>query len=178
VGASNLAGATLVCALIAWLAINAAKTPQQFAQLAVIGLTLGCVYALVALGYSLVWGVLELINFAHGDVFMLGSMFTVTFGVHLLGIGSTTGLALVPLLAATLALTMFCCAAVNASIELIGYRRLRNAPRLAPLISVIAASFIIENIALAWKGPNYVSVPTILPQREINSGRRRSNPLG
>lgn len=157
-------GASLVCVLVAWLVINATHTPTQFAGLAVIGVTLGCMYALIALGYTLVWGVLELINFAHGDVFMLGSMFAVTFGVQLLGVDTSHGVSRVARLAATLVMTVACCAATNAAIELIGYRRLRHAPRLAPLISAIAASFIIEDVALAWKGPNYVPVPYILPQ--------------
>jgi branched-chain amino acid transport system permease protein len=166
---STLAGLSLVGLLITWLGINAVKTPSQFAGLTLIGLTLGCVYALIALGYTLVWGILELINFAHGDVFMLGSMFTITFGWRLFGVGSTHGIGRLAALAATLALTMICCAAVNASIELIGYRRLRQAPRLAALISAIGASFIIEDIALVWKGPNYLSVANVLPQGELTA---------
>jgi branched-chain amino acid transport system permease protein len=79
-------GLLLVALLIFWLAVNAVKTPSQFMTIFLIGLTTGCVYALVALGYTLVYGILELINFAHGDVFMLGGMFTITMGTHFFGL--------------------------------------------------------------------------------------------
>ncbi len=71
-------------AIVFWLIVNLIKTPSDFFEVTAIGLTNGCVYALVALGYTLVYGILELINFAHGDVFMLGGMFTITYGDRLL----------------------------------------------------------------------------------------------
>ena len=79
-------GLLFVAALVFWLAVNFYKTPADFVSIALEGLTLGLVYGLIALGYSLVYGILELINFAHGDVFMLGSWVVVGFGVHRLGL--------------------------------------------------------------------------------------------
>src|SRR6266508_4558982 len=80
-------GLLLVGLVLLWLGINAVKTPTEFLNLLLLGLTIGSVYALIALGYTLVYGILELINFAHGDVFMLGAMMTVT----LVGWFSITG---------------------------------------------------------------------------------------
>src|SRR4051812_34055512 len=71
-------GLALVALVLFWLVVNFAKTPADFIEIALIGLTTGCLYALVALGYTLVYGILELINFAHGDVFMLGGMISAT----------------------------------------------------------------------------------------------------
>ncbi len=154
-------GLTLVGLLIVWLVVNLVKTPSLFAQVFLIGITNGCIYALVALGYTLVYGILELINFAHGDVFMLGGMFTVSIG---LGLGITAGASDAwPIVLLCLVVSMAACAAINAGIEFVAYRPLRHAPRLAPLITAIGVSFIIENIGLIWKGPNYVSFPNIIP---------------
>jgi branched-chain amino acid transport system permease protein len=160
---TRIAGLALLTGIALWLAVNLISTPADFVRLTLIGITVGSVYALIALGYTLVYGVLELINFAHGDVFMLGGMFTVAYGAHL-GLQTGAGPLLVLKVAAVLALVMLSCAAVNASIEFVAYRKLRHAPRLAPLITALGASFIIEDVALAWKGPNYVSAPDVLPR--------------
>ena len=141
-----------------------------------IGLTNGAVYALVALGYTLVYGILELINFAHGDVFMLGGMISATFLTSRLQprrrarrSGRSSPAILVSLVAA-----MVICGLLNATIEFVAYKPLRSAPRLAPLITAIGMSFILQDIALAWKGPEYVSLPAILPrQRGLQRRRRR-----
>src|SRR3954452_18958658 len=77
-GVIPVLGLGLVALLVFWLAVNLVKTPADFVEIALIGLTTGCLYALVALGYTLVYGILELINFAHGDVFMLGGMLSAT----------------------------------------------------------------------------------------------------
>ena len=132
-------------------------------------MTNGCVYALVALGYTLVYGILELINFAHGDVFMLGGMFTITYANHFFGLHSGQGALLVPVDLRTLVLTMVTCGALNAMIEFFAYRPLRSAPRLAPLITAIGVSFIIENVALAVWGPEYVIAPDVLPRSDVFS---------
>ena len=122
-----------------------------------IGITNGCVYALVALGYTLVYGILELINFAHGDVFMLGGMFTITFANHFFGLHQRPGRDDRPHRGRRhLVLAMVTCGGLNAMIEFIAYRPLRHAPRLAPLITAIGVSFIIQNVALAIWGPEYV----------------------
>jgi branched-chain amino acid transport system permease protein len=164
-----LGGLVLLGLLLFWLVKNLAESPSGFFDAFLIGLTNGAVFGLVALGYTLVYGILELINFAHGDVFMLGGMISATFltNVFDIGEGESVGV-LVPALLGTLAIAMVCCAVINATIEIVAYRRLRNAPRLAPLITAIGMSFILQDIALAWKGPTYVTVPdNLLPHDKV-----------
>src|SRR3954471_17413124 len=172
----SLIGLGLVAILLAWLAINLVKTPQDFLRVFLIGLTQGAIYGLVALGYTLVYGILELINFAHGDVFMLGAMMAATvlagkiFGQTLFGLDGTEAASVwLPAVLVTLLVCMAFCGILNASIEFIAYRPLRGAPRLAPLITAIGMSFILQNVGLAWKGPNYVPVPPILPTGNVFS---------
>ncbi len=154
-------GLLLVAIVVVWLGVNLVKAPGDWCEVLLIGLTNGCIYALVALGYTLVYGILELINFAHGDVFMLGGMFAITFAASF---GLKAGAAdLWPLVIVVLVLAMVLCGAINAAIEFVAYRPLRSAPRLAPLITAIGMSFIIEDAGLIWKGPNYVNFPDVLP---------------
>ncbi len=162
-------GWALVVGAFALLIKELTVSPSQFAQVTLIGLTLGCVYALVALGYTLVYGILELINFAHGDVFMLGGMFTITYSTSFFNLHQGQGWVIVPIVFATLVLAMLSCGVLNATIEFIAYRPLRGAPRLAPLITAIGASFIIEDVGLAWKGPNYVTAPDVFPHSNVFS---------
>ena len=150
-----------------WLAINVYKTPADFFEVTSIGITNGCVYALVALGYTLVYGILELINFAHGDVFMIGGMLTITFANHFFGLHRGQGAVTILIVIAVLFLAMASCGFLNASIEFIAYKPLRHAPRLAPLITAIGVSFIIQNVALAIWGPNYVVAPDVLPRSDV-----------
>jgi branched-chain amino acid transport system permease protein len=117
---------------------------DQFIQLTVDGLTIGSVYALIALGYTLVYGVLKLLNFAHGDVFMVGTF--IGFGVLQL-LGGTSN-PMVPIWALLLLVTlagMAGCAVLGVVIERFAYRPLRNAPRIAPLISALGVSFFLAN---------------------------------
>jgi branched-chain amino acid transport system permease protein len=117
---------------------------DTFIQLTVDGLTLGSVYALIALGYTLVYGVLKLLNFAHGDVFMVGSF--IGFGALQL-LGGTTDPA-VPIWALLLLVTLAAmagCAVLGVVIERFAYRPLREAPRIAPLISALGVSFFLAN---------------------------------
>jgi branched-chain amino acid transport system permease protein len=158
-------GVFLVGLLILWLAVNFVKEPSEFYGLFLIGLTNGSVYGLVALGYSLVYGILELINFAHGDVFMLGGMLVATMTTA--WFATSSGLGLWVGILVMLAITMVFCSSINTTIELVAYRRLRNAPRLAPLITAIGMSFILQNIGLRWKGARPTSVPDILPHGEV-----------
>ena len=162
-------GLFLVVLLIVWLVVNLVKAPGDFFQVLLIGITLCCLYALVALGYTLVYGILELINFAHGDVFMLGGMVTITIGTHIFGLHQGQGWVIVPIVFATLLMAMLFCGLLNAAIELVAYRPLRNAPRLAPLLTAIGVSFIIEDIGLALWGPNYVSAPDVFPHGTVFS---------
>jgi branched-chain amino acid transport system permease protein len=162
--------ALLVGLLVLWLGVNFAKSPSYFFTISFIGLTNGSVYALVALGYTLVYGILELINFAHGDVFMLGGLISGTLIISAFNLGDNpaTGITIVAVLV-SLVVSMVACGVINASVERIAYRPLRNAPRLAPLITAIGMSFILQDIALLWKGPSYTSVPNILPRGNVFS---------
>jgi branched-chain amino acid transport system permease protein len=161
-------GALLVALLFVWLGINLAKTPADFASVALEGLTLGLVYGLVALGYSLVYGILELINFAHGDVFMLGSWISLSVAAHKVGLNeSSSGLHVIWGLAVTLLAAIAFCGVLNAAIERVAYRPLRNAPRLAPLITAIGMSFILQDVGLNRLGPAPVSVPNVLPKGTV-----------
>src|SRR4051812_1242309 len=148
---------------------NFAVAPSRFFEVTLIGLTTGCVYALVALGYTLVYGILELINFAHGDVFMLGGMFTITYSTHFFGLHHGQGAVTVLIILATLVLAMLSCGLLNAAIEFVAYRPLRSAPRLAPLITAIGVSFIIEDVGLACKGPNFITAPDVFPHSKVFS---------
>jgi branched-chain amino acid transport system permease protein len=159
-------GVLFVALLVLWLGVNLVKTPDEFYRLFLIGLTNGAIYGLVALGYSLVYGILELINFAHGDVFMLGGMLVATM-VASFGLAGDSGLFLWTMILLMLAIVIVFCAVINASIELVAYRRLRHAPRLAPLITAIGMSFILQNIGLVWKGSRPTSVDSILPRGEV-----------
>ena len=168
---TSVFGLSLVALLLLWLGVNFYKTPSDFIQIFLIGFTLGALYALVALGYTLVYGILELINFAHGDVFMLGGMMSVTvvgttvFGLH----QGSAWYVLWPLIIVALLVAMAFCGVLNVTVELIAYRRLRGAPRLAPLITAIGASFILQDVGLAWKGPNYVQTASVLPTGNVFS---------
>ncbi len=123
------------------------------------GLVLGSVYALVALGYTMVYGILQLINFAHGEVLMIGAMIAVTLVPILLGAGVPAPLALLIVVLAAIPV----CVLVSVTIERVAYRPLRNAPRLAPLITAIGMSIVLQTIAMIiWK-PNPIVFPDLLP---------------
>jgi branched-chain amino acid transport system permease protein len=120
-------------------------------QQLVNGLTLGSVYALIALGYTMVYGILELINFAHGEIYMLGSY----LGIILLGFFTTVGLTSFSLplaLALTLIITVLYCAAYGFTLEKVAYKPLRQAPRLSPLISAIGVSIFLQNYVMLTQG--------------------------
>ena len=139
------------------------------------GLSNGAVFAMIALGYTLVYGIIELINFAHGDLFMLGSFLSFTLVTRLafttsvnargrtVQTQSVEGWRLFLLLFGILIAAMIFCAVLNMLIELLAYRRLRRAPRLAPLISAIGVSFILINIGQLWGGPSQRNFPNLLP---------------
>ncbi len=143
-----------------------------FLQILIIGITTGAIYALIALGYTMVYGIIELINFAHGDIFMIGTLVSVAiFG--LFGISSAsqpTGFTLVSILIVTCLGSMLVCAVLGVVIERVAYRPLRNAPRLAPLISAIGVSLILQDLGKLWKGVSFVSFPQIFPQITYNLG--------
>src|SRR5262245_17389448 len=125
---------------------------QTLVQQLLIGFTNGTVFALVALGYTMVYGIIELINFAHGDLFMLGAFLCLTLigwmGLSDAGGGAGTAAAIVFMI---LAAAVFC-ASLNWSVDRLVYRPLRTAPKLAPLVSAIGVSFIFQNLGLFWGG--------------------------
>jgi branched-chain amino acid transport system permease protein len=160
-------GVLVVCLIVFWLAENFYKTPADFYANLIFGATNGLMYGLIAIGYTLVYGILELINFAHGDVFMLGGMLTATLVTSLTLAAGSAWYVLWPGILLLLVAAAAFCATLNASIERVAYRRLRNAPRLAPLITAIGMSFILQNVGLIWKGARPVSVDSILPTSAI-----------
>ena len=179
-------GALLLAGAAFWLIGNAIESPSRFLEVTLIGFTNGSIYALVALGYTLVYGIIELINFAHGDNFMLGTFQTqsiVTQGEFQIPLFPTTLILGIPLgTTATAASsggqrawTIFCCVifsmlfcmVINVSIERIGYKPLRNQPRLAPLITAIGFSFILQDVGLIWKDAGPQPTPNILPTGDI-----------
>jgi branched-chain amino acid transport system permease protein len=134
-----------------------------FLQQIINGLSLGGIYALIALGYTMVYGIIELINFAHGDVYTLGTFFSLAI-LTLLGVaGEVHGPALIGIVLLTIAVAMLLCGLSGVIIERLAYRRLRSAPRLAPLITAIGMSFILENIMQYWRGPSPVAFPQVIP---------------
>jgi branched-chain amino acid transport system permease protein len=140
---------------------------EILAQQTINGLTRGAVFALVALGYTMVYGIIELINFAHGDVFMLGLFISLTY-FSLIGMAKTLyGWHLLTILPLVFLATMLTTALINVIIDRLAYRPLRHAGRLSPLITAIGVSFMLENIALLWVGPAPVSYPEIFPSFDI-----------
>jgi branched-chain amino acid transport system permease protein len=130
------------------------------------GLVLGSVYALVALGYTMVYGILQLINFAHGDVLMVGAMVSVT----VVGLLLKSGLPLPIVLIIAVLAAIPVCILLSLFIERVAYRPLRNAPRLAPLITAIGVSIVIQTLAMMiWK-PNPIIFPDLLPTTPIMLG--------
>ena len=129
-----------------------------FLQQIINGLVLGSVYALVALGYTMVYGIMELINFAHGEVVMVGELVALTVIRALEGSG-LPGAAVVGI---GLACAVPVCMALGFAIERIAYRPLRNAPRLAPLITAIGVSIILQQAAVLVWGRQYIAFPAIL----------------
>jgi len=128
------------------------------------GLVLGSVYALVALGYTMVYGILQLINFAHGDVLMVGAMVGATVVVLL----APMGLPGPVLLLAAIAAAVPVCVLLSLFVERVAYRPLRNAPRLAPLITAIGVSIVIQTVAMIiWK-PNPIVFPDLLPTDPVH----------
>ncbi|MEO5575185.1 MAG: branched-chain amino acid ABC transporter permease [Gaiellaceae bacterium] len=167
-GLTALIGYGLVGLVGVWLVVNLIKTPTEFINIGLIGLTNGAIYGLVALGYTLVYGILQLINFAHGDVFALSGLVASTMIVSVLGLEQDASVLAIlgGMLVTLLVITVFF-ALVNATIELVAYRRLRRAPRLAALITAVGMSFIVQNISLAIYDVNFRSVPSFIPRSEV-----------
>jgi branched-chain amino acid transport system permease protein len=126
------------------------------------GLSNGAIWALVAIGYTLVYGIVELINFAHGEVFMIGSFVAAGF-FGLIGLTQGTGTALLVIgLLITLPVCMLGSGLLNTMIERVGYRPLRSAPKLAPLITAVGFSFILQNVGLLWLGGSQEGIEDLI----------------
>ncbi len=166
--AVRILGILLLALVTFWLVENAVHNVRQFALVSLNGVTNGSIYALVAIGYTLVYGILELINFAHGDVFSWGAMITYSVAISWLGASGHSGIALFGILVVALLCAAAFCATLNMAVERIAYRRLRDAPRLAPLITAIGMSFVLSNAIAVVYGFNYVSSSKpLLPQGAI-----------
>jgi branched-chain amino acid transport system permease protein len=136
---------------------------QGFVEQVLTGLANGSLIAVIALGYTLVYGIVELINFAHGDVFMMGCFMALTVVLALGTTAASSPAGVVAGILAALLASMLFCAVINTLIDQVAYRRLREAPRLVPLITAIGMSFILMNLGGFWKGWAPVTFPDILP---------------
>jgi branched-chain amino acid transport system permease protein len=129
---------------------------DKLVQLLVNGVTLGSVYALIALGFTMIYGILKLLNFAHGDVFMVGA-FVGYFVLQWLGGPLEPNVSIAVLLTLMFIAAMAACGVLGVVIERVAYRPLRNAPRIAPLISALGVAFLLQNSALLVFGAQYRS---------------------
>jgi len=162
----------ILLALPVFYGIRDLKDDGNLAHLAnnlFAGLSNGSIIALIAVGYTLVYGIIELINFAHGDVFMIGSFTASQFWSGVLGVGVATGtLGTVGGIVVALIVTMMVCGGTNVLIEKVAYRPLRNAPKLAPLITAVGMSFILQDVGLLWIGGSPASVDDLIwAQNEV-----------
>ncbi|HNK19420.1 MAG TPA: branched-chain amino acid ABC transporter permease [Piscinibacter sp.] len=136
---------------------------ETFIQQIINGLVLGSMYALVALGYTMVYGIINLINFAHGEVLMVGALVSWTIVTAMADSGLPGWL----LLLISLVASIVVCAALNFTIEKVAYRPLRNAPRLAPLITAMGMSLLLQTLAMILWKPTIKSYPILLPTEPI-----------
>jgi len=168
--AISLVGLGFVFLIGVWLLVNLLKDPERFFTVFLIGLTTGLVYALVALGYTLVYGILQLINFAHGDVFAFTGLLasTMILTVFDLTEQDSAGVIILGLLG-TLVVVVAFGATLNSLIERVAYHRLLKAPRLALLITAVGMSFIVQNVALAIYDVNFRRVPELIPRSDVFS---------
>jgi len=139
---------------------------EIFFQQIINGLVQGSVYALVALGYTMVYGILGLINFAHGEVVMIGAMLALSSLTVLLGWGVPP----LPAFLFSMVIAMAGCMALGYSIERVAYRPLRHAPRLAPLITAIGVSIVLQNLAMMTWGREYHAFPQLITNETHNLG--------
>ena len=134
-----------------------------FLQQIINGLVQGSIYALVALGYTMVYGIMGLINFAHGEVVMIGTLVTISVAGFMIKAGMPVMLAGM----AGLTAAVLVCMALGWGLERIAYRPLRNAPRLTPLITAIGMSIVLQNVAMIVWGRNYLTFPPLLPKMDF-----------
>jgi branched-chain amino acid transport system permease protein len=140
-------------------------------QFVVIGLITGTLYALIALGYTMVYGIIELINFAHGDLFMLGSFLALQLALWMgvAGPGVTPFEAAVAIALLLVSAPIFC-ALFNIAIDRAVYKPVRHAPKLAVVVSAIGVSFILMNVGLFWFGPVDLNFPNLVSNTDLLAG--------
>jgi branched-chain amino acid transport system permease protein len=132
---------------------------EYFLQLFFSGLSRGSVYALIALGYTMVYGIIELINFAHGEIYMIGAF----MGLIVAGVLTAYGWHSLSILALALVVSVLYSAAYGYTVEKIAYKPLRSAPRLAPLISAIGMSILLQNYIMLAQTPDFLPFPRLIP---------------
>jgi len=150
----------------------ASEPSAGFLQFLLLGLVIGSLYALIALGYTMVYGIIELINFAHGDLFMLGSFVALGVAIWPMGVTSAdapTG-AIVATVALMLLVTPLFCALLNVTVDRVVYRPLRQSPKLTVIVSAIGVSFIFMNIGLLWRGATPVKFPDLISDVNLLEG--------
>ena len=157
---------TLPWTLPLLLAAETASGWQTFLQYGLIGLTNGALFALVALGYTMVYGIIELINFAHGDVFMLGALLALSL-IGALGLEGADPTMLWLGIGLLLIVVPTFCATLNVAIDRLVYRPLRRAPKLAPLVSAIGVSFVLMNVGLLWVGAADRHFPDLISRQNL-----------
>jgi branched-chain amino acid transport system permease protein len=140
----------------------------EFLQQILNGLIVGSIYALVALGYTMVYGILQLINFAHGDIVMVGAVVALIAAKILMSV--VPGMPGPLVLALSAVAAVLACIPLSLLIERLAYRPLRKAPRLAPLITAIGVSLTLQTVVMVFFGRNYHEFPSLLPQQPIEAG--------
>lgn len=163
----KISGGLILLGVAFWLGVNLVHSPAQFLTVAIDGLKNGALYALIALGYTMVYGIIQLINFAHGDLFMLGTMSSAFVITTVLG-QTSPGAAGYAAFAVALLASMAFCGSLNIGIERFAYRRLRRAPKLAPLITAVGMSFVLQFIGLRWNGSGQKQWQTVLPNKKLD----------
>ena len=161
----------VVAVLVAAYVIIAIPSGDQAQAQFINAVTIGAIYALIALGYTMVYGIIELINFAHGEIFMCGS-FVSWWLLTSLGFSGAINdpLLLIGVLVLAFFVSMVVMGVIGVVIERLAYRRLRNAPRLAPLITAIGVSFILQNIVFVTISNSIVTTPQIIPNTQLGLG--------
>jgi branched-chain amino acid transport system permease protein len=170
----SMLGLALVSLLVLWVVVQAVTKPSQFASAVVTGVNNGALYALIALGYTLVYGIIELINFSHGDLFMLATILAGFVIVTVFGATSPSVYAIFVAIAA-----LFVCmgggAGLNVAAERLAYRRLRRAPKLAPLITAVGLSFVYQFFGVLTNGSAQRPWNTILGDSGFTIGGVKIN---
>jgi branched-chain amino acid transport system permease protein len=162
-------GLAILALGLLWVVLEAVGHPSEFTAVLLQGITVGALYALIALGYTLVYGIIELINFSHGDLFMLSTVLSGFFAVTLFGARNPT-IAAFAVVGLGLIVSMVAAAGLNMLAERVAYRRLRRAPKLAPLITAVGLSFIYQWGGITTNGSGQRQWDRILGDRGFSIG--------